>query len=70
MSSAANDDLTLSARERGEKRREEKERSERAEKEDRAENSSTGAKGKEIRGIMRTWEFEAVPVEDADDLYD
>lgn len=47
----------MSARERGEKRREEKERGEKEEKEEREERGK--GNGKEGRGIMRTWEMES-----------
>lgn len=62
VSSAANDDLTMSARQRGEKRREEKEEKDREEKEKRGSEDRKGA--------MRTVEFELVPEKDKDDLYD
>lgn len=63
VSSGKNEDLSLSARERGEKRREEKEGKEREEKEERGEKSMG-------KGAMRTYEFELVEQGDADDLYD
>lgn len=63
VSSGKNEDLSLSARERGEKRREEKEGKERDEKEERGEKSMG-------KGAMRTYEFELAEQGDADDLYD
>ena len=68
VSSGKNEDLNLTARERGEKRREEKELVERGEKELRAEMGNKT--GKERKGAMRTWEFELVKVQDVDDAYD
>lgn len=64
ISSNANDDLSLSAKQRGEKRREEKEEKE------REERSKSGKE--ERKGSMRTYEFELVVQEEksADDLYD
>lgn len=62
VSSGANDDLVLSARERGEKKREEKE------EKDREERMKKG--GDERKGTMRTYEFELVPEKNEDDLYD
>lgn len=62
VSSNANDDLTMTARERGEKKREAKEEIE------QEERLKRGAE--ERKGTMRTYEFELVPVADADDLYD
>lgn len=67
VSSEKNDDLVLSARERGEKRREEKEAKERSEREERAGGELVRKGGK---ALMRTYEFELVPVKDEDDLYD
>jgi len=62
VSSRANEDLTLTARERGLKRREEKEAKEREEKEERM--------GTAAKGAIRTTEFELVPEKDEDDAYD
>lgn len=67
VSSAPNDDLKLSARERGEKKREEKEAKEREEREERQGSELVRKGGK---ALMRTWEFELVPSKDEDDLYD
>lgn len=63
VSSAANDDLSLTAKQRGEKKRAEKEE---VDKDVRSEN------GRVERGVMRTYEFELVPVKvvDEDDAYD
>lgn len=58
----------MTARERGEKRREEKESIEKGEKELRQEMGSKN--GKERKGAMRTWEFELVKLQDVDDAYD
>lgn len=57
VSSEKNDDLTLTARERGEKKRAEKEEKDRQEKEERdgAEANRRGGKA-----LIRTWEFECV----------
>lgn len=52
----------LSARERGEKKREEKE------EKDREDKLKKG--GEERKGAMRTYEFELVPEKNEDDLYD
>ncbi|ORY90293.1 hypothetical protein BCR35DRAFT_323727 [Leucosporidium creatinivorum] len=67
VSSEKNDDLTLTARERGEKRREEKEAKERSEREERQGGELVRKGGK---ALMRTYEFELVPAKDEDDLYD
>ncbi|SCZ89779.1 BZ3500_MvSof-1268-A1-R1_Chr9g10590 [Microbotryum saponariae] len=64
VSSEKNDDLQLTARERGEKRRWEKEQQERREKEERDANAEIRKGGK---ALMRTWEFE---LKDVDGLYD
>lgn len=62
VSSGANEDLTLTARERGLKRREEKEAKERAAKEERV--------GTAAKGSIRTTEFELVDEKDEDEEYD
>ncbi|SCV69901.1 BQ2448_1295 [Microbotryum intermedium] len=64
VSSEKNDDLQLTARERGEKRRWEKEQQERRQKEERDANAEIRKGGK---ALMRTWEFE---LKDVDGLYD
>jgi 25S rRNA (uracil2634-N3)-methyltransferase len=69
VSSGKNEDLALTARERGEKRRVEKEGLERAEKEHR-QRKELGTRGGVKGGAIRTWEFELVPEIDVDDAYD
>lgn len=63
VSSGKNEDLELSARERGEKRRQEKEQKEREEREKNGKRGSGKA-------LIRTWEFELVQPKDEDDMYD
>ena len=71
VSSGANDDLSLSARQRGEKRSEKSEKKVEGEKrrEDK-EQKDRDASGREKRGAVRTWELEWVAEKDEDDAYD
>ncbi|KAL8291232.1 hypothetical protein RQP46_002210 [Phenoliferia psychrophenolica] len=75
VSSGANEDLLLSARERGEKRTEGK--SEKAEKREEGEKRREDKErkdreksGREKKGAVRTWELEWVADKDEDDAYD
>lgn len=76
VSSGKNEDLVLSARERGEKRKEVEvveEGGKKAAGERRREEKETKDReksGKEKKGAVRTWELEWVPEQDEDDAYD
>ncbi|KAK4050400.1 hypothetical protein OIV83_003470 [Microbotryomycetes sp. JL201] len=61
LSSGPNEDLTLTAKERGERKRAEKEAQERLEKEERLGTELAKKGGK---ALMRTYEFELVPVKE------
>ncbi|KAK4699125.1 25S rRNA (uracil2634-N3)-methyltransferase, partial [Phenoliferia sp. Uapishka_3] len=67
VSSAANEDLLLSARERGEKKAMKDDGEKRREDKELKDREKSG---KEKKGAVRTWELEFVPEKDEDDAYD
>lgn len=77
VSSGPNEDLDLSARERGERRGAGAAADRRAEGEQRREHKerndrekSARGRGTDKKGAVRTWELEPVPDKDDDDAYD